>query len=570
MLEFSHIQFRHFVIILLLGLALLWSNPSVLGQDLNQIADQDAIKFSGSLGISTVFFETQGRNTNRKPFTWLFRGDPVLSIYGVDIPIYIMVSEQERNFRQPFNRVGFSPYYKWAKLHLGYQNLNFSKFSLAGHAMAGAGIEIDPGKWRVGYMRGRLLKAVQPNQLVEDSEFLAIPAYRRSGQALKIGYGTGQNFVDLVFLKASDDMESIDSIPMEYGLQPAANTIISLITKQQIFSGLTVDAEYAQSSYTNDLRTESADPPGLFKALPLIVNSTTSTEVSTALDASLHYQSKIWGMKIRLERISPNYRSMGAYFFLNDMQKITIEPSLKLLNNKINIFSSLGLQKNNLREQKSLQTNRTVGSVRITAHPFANYTLNINYANYGIAQKQGLIPLDEENYVSQVTENWGINQTYQVTTESTMHNALVNYQRQQLSDQNPNTADFSNYQNNTFFFNYSVNYLPLHLGININYTWSKFSTRALTTNYWGPNISLNAGLLKNRLRMSFGQSFLQNKSNDELQRKLNKTSFRASYKINRSQRISLRMHLNKSNTFVERINPFTENKIDLQYVYRFQ
>lgn len=558
-------KYRHLLLLLFLA-----GTKCLCSQNIAQMSKQDPIKFSGSLGISTVFFNAEGRRTNRKPFTWLLRGDPTLSIYGIDIPISIVVSEQERDFRQPFNRFGISPYYKWAKLYVGYQNLNFSKYSLAGHAMVGAGFELRPDKFRIGYMNGRLLKAVQPNQLIEDSDYFAIPAFQRNGQAFKFGYGTDANFVDLIFLKASDDLSTIDSIPQQSGLQPAANNILSVVSKQRVNDQIRVEFEYAQSIYTNDIRSDESDAiGGVFQTFSFLTDSRTSSEVSTALDASIDYQLPSFGAKLRIERVSPNYRSMGAYFFLNDMQKITVEPRLNLWKKKITINTSLGFQKNNLQDQKSLQTNRTVGSVRITARPTSNYTININYSNYGVAQKEGLVNLNDQNFISQVTKNWGLVQNYQISNQSFLHNAMLSYQRQQLSDKNPATSDFANYSNNTLFFNYNFSYLPLKLGANLNYTYSKFAIQDLTTIYQGPNISIQSSFLQNKLRVSLGQSFLKNKTNDNLQRKVNKTSLRASYKLNKAQKMSFRYYFNKGQSFSDQVNPFNETKIDLQYVYRF-
>jgi len=57
-----------------------------------------------------------GKEAYRKPFTWMLTGSPTLSVYGITLPFSFTISEQQRNFRQPFNKFGVSPYYKWAKL----------------------------------------------------------------------------------------------------------------------------------------------------------------------------------------------------------------------------------------------------------------------------------------------------------------------------------------------------------------------------------------------------------------------------------------------------------------------
>ncbi len=107
------------------------------GQDIENLKDAKPLEIKGSLSATAIYFDVNGRKSSRQPFSWLLQGSPVFYIYGIALPVNIVVSEQERDFRQPFNRFGISPTYKWVKLHAGYQNLNFSTYSLAGHAITG-------------------------------------------------------------------------------------------------------------------------------------------------------------------------------------------------------------------------------------------------------------------------------------------------------------------------------------------------------------------------------------------------------------------------------------------------
>ena len=176
---------RHVAQTLLLAMiTMLLSVVISQSQDIENLKDAKALEIKGSLSASAIFFDVNGRKSSRQPFSWLLRGDPIFYIYGIALPVSIVVSEQERDFRQPFNRFGISPTYKWVKLYAGYQNLNFSTYSLAGHAITGAGVELTPGKFRFAYMHGRLLRAVN-SSLVEDQDYRVQPAFKRTGDALK-------------------------------------------------------------------------------------------------------------------------------------------------------------------------------------------------------------------------------------------------------------------------------------------------------------------------------------------------------------------------------------------------
>src|SRR5690554_4518031 len=162
-------------------------------QDLSQIGQQKPVRVFGGLSVRTMHYQAQGIANRRQPFNFIVSGSPVLSIYGIDIPIQFMLSKKEQSFQQPFNRFGLSPRYKWLTVHGGYRNVHFSPYTLAGHTMLGAGIEMNPGKLRVGLMYGRLNRATGIDTLTQT---LAPYSFDRKGLAAKLGYGTARNHFD--------------------------------------------------------------------------------------------------------------------------------------------------------------------------------------------------------------------------------------------------------------------------------------------------------------------------------------------------------------------------------------
>jgi hypothetical protein len=307
----------------------------------------------------------------------------------------------------------------------------------------------------------------------------------------------------------------------------------------------------------------------LFRAFSFLSEHRASTQISSALDASVQYRWEWLMAKVQFERVTPGYRSMGAYFFLNDMQKITIEPGVRLFKNKLTINTSLGFQKNNLKDTKRLQTTRRIGSVRVNARVTKNYNISGFYSNYGVGQKEGLVPIEEATEVAQVTQNWGINQSLNLQGEDVVQNIMLNYTNQSMNDENPNTAVYANYTTNTIFGTYVLTYLPLRLGGNISYTYTKFALAALNTVFHGPTLSVNKSFFDNKLRTTLSATLFSNKSNEELQRRLTKVSLRASYKLDKHQKISFRMYLNNADSFSEKVRSFQETKAEINYAYRF-
>ena len=125
-------------------------------QDLSTIKNEKPFAISGRIDARTIMYSSSGIDGRRSPFTYILSGAPTLSFYGITVPITFTISEQERNFSQPFNQIGLSPTYKWLTLHGGYRNVRFSPYTLAGHTVLGGGAELRPGKWEIGFMTGRL------------------------------------------------------------------------------------------------------------------------------------------------------------------------------------------------------------------------------------------------------------------------------------------------------------------------------------------------------------------------------------------------------------------------------
>ena len=131
--------------------------------------------------------------------------------------------------QQPFNQFGISPHYRWAKLHLGYNDLFFSPYTLANHRFRGVGLELNPGKLRFGAAYGRFRKPIAQeviNAVPDEDAYLLeepIPAFGRRAWSAKLGFGTERSFVDLILLRGEDRPESIDTVS-DLTFKPAENT----------------------------------------------------------------------------------------------------------------------------------------------------------------------------------------------------------------------------------------------------------------------------------------------------------------------------------------------------------
>ena len=175
------------------------------GQDLESIGQEKPFQLHSGLNLRLQAYQSDRPDPIQPGFAWYLSGSPVVEVYGLKMPFSFLLSNQQRSIQQPFNQFGLSPSYRWATLHLGFFNPQYSPFTLAGRRMLGVGTELNPGKFRFAASYGRFRKPIQfENNPTTATTFLlpgAEPSYRQEGYAFKIGIGSPKNFVDLIYLK---------------------------------------------------------------------------------------------------------------------------------------------------------------------------------------------------------------------------------------------------------------------------------------------------------------------------------------------------------------------------------
>lgn len=548
------------------------------GQDIGNLKDQKPFTINGTLGGTLMFYDVQGRDANRKPFVWMLNGSPTISLYGIQFPFSFVVSEQQRDFRQPFNKFGVSPYYKWVKLHLGYRSISWSPYTMAGHSIFGAGAELNPGKWQIGLIYGRLLRAVDPGATgmgINDS-YIQTPSFSRKALSMKLGYGTEKNNAGVIFLKGWDDPGSLvaDSIPAS--LMPSENLALSFYTHQQLFKHLIFDLEIAQSLYTDNINSTEPDSSKnwMIDLLSGIYASNASTYSSSAIESSLGYAGEKASLMLRFKRIAPGYRSMGAYFFQNDLQNITIEPSFRFGEQKYSASGSIGFQRDNLKNDLPTTTHRTIGSFNFSATPVSQYNLNLSYSNYDMGQSKGMSPIDSLYEISQTTQNLSLSQNLNFNNEKLSQSIMVIVNLQKLKDKNANTENFNSYKSAMLMGTYMVSFLNIGLTGSLGYNYTLFSLPTSDNKISGPVISISKTLFDRKLSLSLSDNYFRNEikySTGEEDRisGINQISFRAGYTISRKHRVNVKLYIKDSKAITSNFTPFSERKGDISYVYTF-
>lgn len=541
---------------------------SLYAQDIETIADEKPFEFSGSFTLYNSYYHVSGINPRRKDFSWYITGNPMVKLYGIEIPFNFTVSEQERSFRQPFNQFSISPSYKWVKLHLGYTNISWSPFTWAGQTALGAGVELNPGKFRFGFLYGRLNRAVAEDPT---STALQTPSYRRTGYATRVGFGTETSHIDLLFLKAKDDENSLSTPPQKTVILPAENVVVGLSSKCKFSEHFFWDADLATSIFTRDVRATSFNgyEPGFVKPFASLLHANTSTQMYNAVQSEFGYVSKVFKIKAKYKRVEPDFTSMGAYYFQTDVENITLEPSLYFSKQKLRFTSSIGKQRDNLLNKKAYTTKRWIGNLGLDWSPTKVFGFNTSYSNYSGEQSKGLkIPnqLVQQSYVSQ---NFLLAPRLTFINESVSHLHVLILNKQWLQDKNPNTSQLTEYEVNNLNYTGTLIFNKSALTLSGSYLHTEFHSNTNDNLLNGFTINANKAFLSNKLLTGIAVSETFHQLNGSPFATILNCTSQNSYNLNRHHGINLLINYLSNQTKTKTSDSFEEYNIDLGYTYTF-
>lgn len=544
-------------------------------QDIGNLRNQKPFAISGGLQLRGIYYTATGIPAERSPFSYIFSGNVNLSLYGLDVPLNFTVSEQQRSFRQPFNQFGLSPRYKWITVHLGYRSVVFSPYTLGGYTMYGAGLELTPGKFRFGFMYGKLASATT---LDTTTQSLVPFSFSRKAYAVKIGVGNEKTFFDISCLKAKDDAGSVPykAYDSNFSVTPAANTVIGVSTRVNFFKKMFIQANIAGSIYTRDINSpislDSFDN-SLFKLARkfAIVNAT--TEFNTAADAAIGYKTKTWGLKLQYNRIDPDFQSMGSYFFNNDLESYSIAPSIKLFKNKLRFSGSIGFQHDNVKDQKQATAKKTIGTANLGIDFTSKFGLDVMYTNFSNNQQPRTIRFADSLKIAQTTQNMSFSPRYIVANTKSSHTIIASANFMQLNDYNNYFAQNATSRNINFsqyFISYTYGFIPAQLSVSLNVSSTKMDASGTTDNNNGATISFTKSLFKSALSLNGSAGYFKDKRNDGNSDILN-LSGNVTYTFYKKHGLNLLFYYtnNKPKNITNVLPGFSETRAELAYSYAF-
>ncbi|MEO6253902.1 MAG: hypothetical protein ABIO79_11375 [Ferruginibacter sp.] len=494
----------------LLVAALLFAYNFTMAQsfDVEALAKAKKVDWSGSVGANASVYNARGIANRSNPFTWSFNANVNVRVLEVlDLPFSLTVGKYQTQFTKPYLQFGISPRYKWATLHMGHSNLNFNPYTLSGHSFLGVGAELNPGRFRFAAMYGRLNKAVEVDTLEGNTQ---IPSFKRMGYGAKIGYGTSENFIDLIYFHAKDNANSISTwkdpeIQQFLGdastLTPQENNVVGtsarLTIKQFSFN---VDA--AISYYNKNMADSQVmkDKKGL--------NIAPDKKVQYAGKAGIGYHFTRISIKADYERVMPEFVTLGSYFFTTDIENFTLSPSGTFDSSKGSYSLSVGLQKNNLDKTKTETTKRFIGSANIVYNPSAKWAFNLVYNNFSLRQVRGTEPINDSSMLRQVNQTFTFTPGYSIIKDSVVtHNLSVTANYNDVNDRNIITREFTNMKATMFSFNHSSSFIKRSNIISSGLNFNRIKTATSTNTQYGASVGYNQSFFKQALSAAVGVNY---------------------------------------------------------------
>lgn len=562
------------------SLFVLWicAVDNAVSQNLESIGKEKPFSIAGGLSANQVFYTASGIDPRRDPYSYFLSGNLNLSLYGWSVPISFSYSNQNVAFQQPFNQYSIHPTYKWITGHFGYTSTSFSPYTVNGHIFLGGAIDVAPeGKWKFSGLYGRFLKATEYDTAKENS----ISAYNRMGFGFKGSFSDEGTFADLIVFHAQDEINSIRPLPDSLDILPQENLVVSVAAGRTLFKHFVLRGEFATSAISRDTRTDEAEGTHPLGKVRFLYQPRLSSAYYNAFKTSFDFQKDSYTIGVAYERIDPQYRTLGAYYFNNDLENITVNAATTILADKMNIALSAGTQKDNLDKSKVSTMKRLVGSVNVNYSPseklnfsgtystFQSYT-NIRSQFVDINQLTPYDNLDTLNF-TQLSSNATLTAMYSFgTSDKTKQNLSLNFALQNASDRQ---GDVVVENSGMRFYNTNIAYarsmIPQNMTVSLSLN-TTINEGAITSRTIGPTAAVNRSFYDKKLRLTLSSAYNNTYMEGTRVNAILNVRLNGALNIHKKHNLNLRVAVvTRNSESQETTKAFTEYTGTLGYSYSF-
>ena len=342
----------------------------------------------------------------------------------------------------------------------------------------------------------------------------------------------------------------------------------------------------ATSAITSDIRETERDDnkQTVFLLTDGFFARKTNTSYYNAYKGQLNYNHPSFTIGVGYERVDPEYRTHGAYFFNNDFENMTVNFSTQLFQGKFSVNGSVGTQRNNLNDQNLSTLSRASGSVNVNVIPHPRLNLSLAYSNF-----QSFTRIRTQfDILNQLTDFDNFRDSLRFTQISQNANASINYQvynganHRQFWNLNGNVqiASTDNAGNGTsdvaggtVFYNastsYNLSWTKLGLTTVFAFNYSQNEAENVLARTIGPTLTLTQTFFKKKLRASLSASLNNSYLGENLTSSIINLRLNGGYTLLKKHRLTVNMlTLRRNATDTSRL-AFSEFTGTLGYSYSF-
>lgn len=456
-------------------------------QDIAQIAQSDPLIISGAVGTQNTYRYTSSGNGYGSPLSNMIYANLDIKVYGISMPFSFYYSNDNLAFNYPQFSLNMSPSYKNWTGHIGQSSMQFSPYVL-NMSFNGVGLEYNSERLRSGVFYGVLRKAINDDPT---DAFARTPQYKRLGWGLKVGYGTGRNYLDLYFLSAFDREGSLNEQWRRY-ISPQENLVVGLKGCVTPCNWMSFSANAAASLFTTDTNaprlTSTKDTNGnestpvvdgegaaLVPGTPIngnwdkIFTTRYSTNARFAGDANLNLNFRNISANVSYRLIQPEYTSLGTYYLSNNYHSLGLSANTFLFR-RLSLSANLFAQEDNLTKLQLYTTRGFVYNANASMRFAQRYNITASYNGYTQRQSDGTAIVNDTTRVDRRMSSFSVSPTASFEGDVLSHSISASVNYSQNFDRNKFVAKRNDIKTLAIGGNYVVSVNPWDVDITTTYS----------------------------------------------------------------------------------------------------
>lgn len=315
-----------------------------------------------------------------------------------------------------------------------------------------------------------------------------------------------------------------------------------------------------------------------FNCHNLVKNNAETSSFHQAIKTNINYNFGKSSIGVGYERVAPEYRTLGAYFFNNNLENITLNGKTGLFKSKVQLSGNVGLQRDNLAKTELSSMKRIVSSISLSYAPTKKLNLSGSYSNFmsysiirpEIDQINPLLPnqpITGKDF-TQLSHNSSLNASYIIKAEKD-NSQLLNLNLSQQIATNEQNGQKQNSGTEFYNANFSYTKKTKKLGaISVTLNGNMNKAQSVQTIALAPGLTYSK-LIKEKLQASLGATYSLGYNNSISTKNVANFRLNLGYTIKKAHQFSLGsiyLYSPAANTQTK----LSELTTTLSYSYRFK